>query len=59
MSRPNGVRLVCAEKVRILKHQAVRCRHQNVDRTRFTGQIIEDVLRELDLWEEGEHELSH
>ena len=56
MSRPNGVRLVCAEKVRILKHQAVRCRHQNVDRTRFTGQIIEDVLRELDLWEEGRDE---
>lgn len=59
MSRPNEVRLVCAEKVRILKHQAIRCRHQNVGRTRFAGQIIEDVLRELDLWEEGERELSH
>lgn len=59
MSRPNEVRLVCADKVRILKHQAIRCRHQNVDRTRFAGQIIEDVLRELDLWEEGEHELSN
>lgn len=53
MSGPNEVRLVDAEKVQILKHQAIRCRHQNVDRTRFTGQIIEDVLRELDLWEEG------
>lgn len=53
MSGQNEVRLVDVEKVRILKHQAIRCRHQNVDRTRFTGQIIEDVLRELDLWEEG------
>ena len=59
MSGPNEVRLVDAEKVQILKHQAIRCRHQNVDRTRFAGQIIEDVLRELDLWEEGEYELSH
>ena len=59
MSRPNEVRLVCAEKVRILKHQAIRCRHQNVDRTRFAGQIIEDVLRELDLWEEEEHGIPH
>ena len=59
MSGQNEVRLVCAEKVRILKHQAIRYRHQNVDRTRFAGQIIEDVLRELDLWEEGEHELSN
>lgn len=59
MSRSNEVRLVCAEKVRILKHQAIRCRHQNVDRTRFAGRIIEDVLRELDLWEEEEHGIPH
>lgn len=59
MSGQNEVRLVDAEKVRILKHQAIRCKHQNVDRTRFTGQIIEDVLRELDLWEEGDHGVPH
>lgn len=34
-----------------LKQRAIRYKHQNVPSTRKEGQIIEDILKELDLWE--------
>lgn len=46
------IRLVDADTVHKLKQRAIRYKHQNVPSTRKEGKIIEDILKELDLWEE-------
>ena len=52
-------RLVDAEKVKQLKERSIRYKHQNVYKTRQIGQMIEDVLKELDLWKEvGDERMS-
>ena len=44
-------RIVDEVRVRDLRRRAVKLSCQNVERTRREGQIIEETLRYLDLWE--------
>lgn len=52
-----NVRLVDADRVKDLKERAIRYKHQNVPKTRLAGQVIEQVLRELNLWKEEADEV--
>lgn len=44
-------RIVETKKVQELRTRAIRYKHQNVPETKSRGKVIEEVLRELGLWD--------